>query len=72
MGTILHNTIRAIPYTLWFGALVAFGSVIGDADHILPPFTRSWGHSYYTVVAVFIGGISLTYLCRLYRARILR
>ena len=72
MGNKLHYTIRVIAYTLWFTALVAFGSIGGDADHVLPPYTRSWGHSDIVVLVVCLCGLAASYKSRLHKARILK
>ena len=51
------------------GAIVV-GSVLPDIDHILPPYTRSWGHN--LMYPALLTGLVLTYLCGCIIIRLLR
>lgn len=64
----LYHTLR-VP-TLFVGAVV-FGSIIGDLDHILPPQTRSWGHTY-LVPGIILFVVVIAYIGRRIRVRVLK
>ena len=71
LRNILHYLLLITAYTLWFTALVAIGSVIGDIDHIIGE-ARTWGHNPVILLGVCLAGLVITHLCRQIGARILR
>ena len=51
---------------------IGLGSTLGDIDHILPPFQRSWGHNIWILLVVSIVILVVTYLSRQIRTWFLR
>ena len=51
--------------------VIGAGATLGDLDHILPPYTRAWGHMA-VIPGAILFSLALTHICGLFRTRILR
>ena len=79
---MVRNTkVRGFTRLFWISVAIGLlASVLVDLDHplsvVLGVQNQRFAHSYYAVagsIALFVGcGCIITYLCRLYRFRILR
>ncbi len=63
--------MRTLTHWFWLIVSIAFGSIIPDLDHILPPFKRSWGHTW-AVPCLILFVVVAAYLGRLLKSRFLR
>ncbi len=65
----MGNALR--DFTFLMGVIV-IGSTSPDFDHILPPYTRSWGHSEVVLLVVFLCGLGIAYISRPIKSWFLR
>ena len=65
---MVRHSLRVLTFGL--GAVVA-GSVLPDLDHILPPFQRSWGHTW-IVPCLILFGLAIASISRLLAGQVHR
>ena len=65
---MLHSKVRVSSL---FVGVVVIGSTLPDLDHILPPFTRSWGHDF-RLPLIILAVLVVAYMGRFIRVRVLR
>ena len=51
--------------------VISVAAVAPDSDHILPPYTRSWGHLAVIPYAILFS-LAITHTCGLFRTWVLR